>query len=130
MQYRYSTVLGALGLASQAYAAYIPSEPWTTLTPDASIAGASTDYSATFGIQINPISATSTSKAKRDVVTQIGDGQIQATTSTKSSAPVVTQIGDGQIQATTSTKSSAPVVTQIGDGQIQATTETNCYTNR
>ncbi|GME72266.1 unnamed protein product [Ambrosiozyma monospora] len=125
MQYRYSTVLGALSLASQAYAAYVPSEPWSTLTPDASISGAATDYSATFGIQINPISATSTSKGKRDVVTQIGDGQIQATTETKSTAPVVTQIGDGQIQATTKTQSTAPVVTQIGDGQIQATTFTH-----
>ncbi|GME74184.1 unnamed protein product [Ambrosiozyma monospora] len=141
MQYKYS-VLGALGLASQACAAYIPSEPWSTLTPDATIAGAYTDYTSTFGIQINPIATSSSSaKAKRDVVTQIGDGQIQATTETKSStkatstaAAVVTQIGDGQIQATTETTSSkatstaAAVVTQIGDGQIQATTETKSST--
>ncbi|GME76104.1 unnamed protein product [Ambrosiozyma monospora] len=129
MQYRYSTVFGALSLASHALAAYIPSEPWSTLTPEAKPAG-TTDYSGTFGIEILPITSTSSLKAKRDVVTQIGDGQIQATTSTapkstpktSTAAAVVTQIGDGQIQATTST--AAAVVTQIGDGQIQATTST------
>ncbi|OUM53534.1 hypothetical protein BVG19_g2827 [[Candida] boidinii] len=121
MQYRL-TVLSALGLASSAAAAYVPSEPWSTLTPEGPLAGTVTDYSYTFGIAINPV-ATSTIN-KRDVVTQIGDGQIQATTETKSAAPVVTQIGDGQIQATTKTQSAAPVVTQIGDDQIQATTKT------
>ncbi|ODV86649.1 hypothetical protein CANARDRAFT_230540 [[Candida] arabinofermentans NRRL YB-2248] len=124
MQYRYS-VLGALGLASNAIAAYVPSEPWSTLTPEGSYAGTITDYSYTFGIAINPVTADG-KKVKRDVVTQIGDGQIQATTSTASTAAaVVTQIGDGQIQADTTTKTTAAaVVTQIGDGQIQADTTT------
>ncbi|OWB76659.1 hypothetical protein B5S32_g814 [[Candida] boidinii] len=123
MQYRLS-VLGALGLASSAAAAYVPSEPWSTLTPEGPLAGTITDYSYTFGIAINPIATTTVDK--RDVITQIGDGQIQATTATESSAAaVVTQIGDGQIQATTkTTTSAAAVVTQIGDGQIQATTAT------
>ncbi|KAG7713595.1 hypothetical protein KL949_004965 [Ogataea haglerorum] len=110
-------------------AAYVPSEPWSTLTPEGSLAGTITDYSYTFGIAINPVTADGGKKVKRDVVTQIGDGQIQATTatpSTTSTAAVVTQIGDGQIQATTATpKPAAPVVTQIGDGQIQATTATS-----
>ncbi|KAG7814980.1 hypothetical protein KL924_000066 [Ogataea haglerorum] len=111
--------------AAGAIAAYVPSEPWSTLTPSATLESATTDYTKTFGIAINKVTSASGAKAKRDVVTQIGDGQIQATTATASTAAVVTQIGDGQIQATTATpKTAAPVVTQIGDGQIQATTAT------
>ncbi|CAI8498386.1 hypothetical protein CAS74_004092 [Pichia kudriavzevii] len=132
--------IATLALVAQSLAAYVPSEPWSTLTPSATFSGKhTTDYTKTFAISIDPIatpsssssSSAANSKAKRDVVTQIGDGQIQATTSTsstftkKTEAPVITQIGDGQIQATTATpKTEAPVITQIGDGQIQATTAT------
>ncbi|KAK5782244.1 uncharacterized protein PWA37_005239 [Arxiozyma heterogenica] len=128
----------ALTLGSVALAAYAPSEPWTTLTPTATYKDAVTDYHTTFGIAVMPLSS---SKAKRDVISQIGDGQIQATTSTVSSisskvktasktttAAVVSQIGDGQIQATTTTSSKSEftvtAVSQIGDGQVQATTTT------
>ncbi|AWU76595.1 uncharacterized protein C5L36_0C05260 [Pichia kudriavzevii] len=129
--------VATLALVAQSLAAYVPSEPWSTLTPSATFSGKhTTDYTKTFAISIDPIAtpsstasssaSTANSKAKRDVVTQIGDGQIQATTATpKTEAPVITQIGDGQIQATTATpKTEAPVITQIGDGQIQATTAT------
>ena len=114
--------VATLALIAQSLAAYVPSEPWSTLTPTATLASATTNYPSAFAISIDPlpVTATSSALAKRDVVSQIGDGQIQATTKTE--APVVTQIGDGQIQATT--KTQAPVVTQIGDGQIQATTKT------
>ena len=123
MQYKKSLITSTF-LAS-ALASYIPSEPWTTLTPDEDYpSGAITDHLRTFGIAVQPItsaSATATASVdKRDVVSQIGDGQIQATTATE--AQVVSQIGDGQIQATTATE--AQVVSQIGDGQIQATTLT------
>ena len=129
--------IATLALVAQSLAAYVPSEPWSTLTPSATFSGKhTTDYTKTFAISIDPIatpsssssSSAANSKAKRDVVTQIGDGQIQATTSTsstftkKTEAPVITQIGDGQIQASTLT--TATVATQIGDGQIQATTTT------
>ncbi|CCE63417.1 hypothetical protein TPHA_0E03270 [Tetrapisispora phaffii CBS 4417] len=124
--------LATTALASTALAAYNPSEPWTTLTPSATYAGGYTDYSASFGIAVQPIAS---SVAKRaEAISQIGDGQIQATTKTttsaaKSTAAAVSQIGDGQIQATTKTttsaaKSTAAAVSQIGDGQIQATTST------
>ena len=114
--------VATLSLIAQSLAAYVPSEPWSTLTPSATLASATTNYPSAFAISIDPLptKASSSALAKRDVVSQIGDGQIQATTKTE--APVVTQIGDGQIQATTMTQ--APVVTQIGDGQIQATTKT------
>ncbi|KAG7898582.1 hypothetical protein KL935_004181 [Ogataea polymorpha] len=111
--------------AAGAIAAYVPSEPWSTLTPSATLESATTDYTKTFGIAINKVISTSGAKAKRDVVTQIGDGQVQATTATATTAAVVSQIGDGQIQATTATPETAAVVTQIGDGQIQATTATS-----
>jgi hypothetical protein len=118
--------VATLALIAQSLAAYVPSEPWSTLTPSATLAHATTHYTKTFAISIDPISTPtgSASLAKRDVVTQIGDGQIQATTATPTQAAVVTQIGDGQIQATTATPTEAAVVTQIGDGQIQATTAT------
>ncbi len=141
-----SNSLFAALFAAGALAAYVPSEPWTTLTPSGKLAGSTTDYAGPFGIFISTISnGTSSTTAPsttgtgavtssttaisqisdgqiqattKQVVSQIGDGQIQATTATKQ---VVSQIGDGQIQATTATKQ---VVSQIGDGQIQATTAT------
>ena len=141
----------ASALAGSAIAAYVPSEPWTTLTPAATYNGGLTDYASTFGIAVVPITtsvsthsapgathtASAESKGKRDVaaISQIGDGQIQATTATlkptpKTTAAAVSQIGDGQIQATTATpkpspKTTAAAVSQIGDGQIQATTKTS-----
>ncbi|CAH2448039.1 Protein with internal repeats 1 [Komagataella phaffii] len=126
----YRNLIIATALTCGAYSAYVPSEPWSTLTPDASLESALKDYSQTFGIAIKSLDA---DKIKREAVSQIGDGQIQAATITSSepkvTAQVVSQIGDGQIQATTSTssksKETAQVVSQIGDGQIQATTSTS-----
>ncbi|EEQ41164.1 hypothetical protein CLUG_05291 [Clavispora lusitaniae ATCC 42720] len=119
--------LTALALAAGSLAATITSEPWTTLTPTATFSGAKTDHTAKFGIQIVTFSSTSSSASatpsaeKRDVVNQIGDGQVQKQTSetlssvpATTTAPVVNQIGDGQIQHQT-----VSVVNQIGDGQIQ-----------
>ncbi|SCU87540.1 LADA_0E04610g1_1 [Lachancea dasiensis] len=134
MQYK-STVLAA-ALAASVSAAVTESEPWTTLTPSATYKGGKTAYAETFGIAVKPVTssvstlsaATASTMAKRDAISQIGDGQIQATTATKSTAAAISQIGDGQIQATTSTasakKSTAAAISQIGDGQIQATTST------
>jgi len=140
---QYKKTLASAALATSAMAAYVPSEPWSTLTPSATFKSGLTSYASTFGIAVEPIttaingttyglsskaSSTSiaTSKAKRDAVSQIADGQIQATTATKkTAAAAVSQIGDGQIQATTATKkTTAAAVSQIGDGQIQATTAT------
>ena len=124
MQYKKSLVASALVTTS--LAAYAPKDPWSTLTPSATYKGGITDYSSTFGIAVEPIATTASSKAKRAAaISQIGDGQIQATT--KTTAAAVSQIGDGQIQATTKTtsaKTTAAAVSQIGDGQIQATTKT------
>ncbi|CDO92319.1 unnamed protein product [Kluyveromyces dobzhanskii CBS 2104] len=140
---QFKKTLAASALATSALASYVPSDPWTTLTPDSSYKNGLTDYASTFGIAVIPVttsvstgtssaaSATATSsasKAKRDheAVSQIGDGQIQATT--KTTAAAVSQIGDGQIQATT--KTTAAAVSQIGDGQIQATTKTLAPTTK
>ena len=109
---QYKKTLASAALATTALAAYAPSEPWSTLTPSATYKSGLTDYASTFGIAVEPIttgitsSNTATSKAKRDAVSQIGDGQIQATTKTtttlsKKTAAAVSQIGDGQVQATT-----------------------------
>lgn len=124
-----------LTVTSVAMAAYAPPEPWSTLTPTATYKDAITNYKTTFGLAVMPISS---SNVKRDVISQIGDGQIQATTGTEYSlsskvkttpkttaAAVVSQITDGQIQATTATKTKTETgVSQITDGQVQATTAT------
>ena len=142
MQYKKTLVSAAL--ATTAMAAYVPTEPWNTLTPSATYKSGITDYVSTFGIAVVPMSSTSASVAatatasvaKRAAISQIGDGQIQAATFTssttlaKKTAAAISQIGDGQIQAATFTssttlaKKTAAAVSQIGDGQIQATTKT------
>ncbi|KAK6457265.1 uncharacterized protein RJT20DRAFT_94568 [Scheffersomyces xylosifermentans] len=129
---KYSTATLITTIVGTSLAATIPAEPWTTLTPTASaLPGATTDHTHTFGIQIITVTdaatsseATATGAAKRDVVNQIGDGQIQKQTSETLATPtptttahVVNQIGDGQIQHQTA--ETAHVVNQIGDGQIQ-----------
>ncbi|QHS74104.1 Cis3p [Saccharomyces paradoxus] len=79
---------------------YTPGEPWSTLTPTGSISCGSPEYTATFGIAVQAI----TSKAKRDIISQIGDGQVQATQVSSAAA----QATDGQVQAsTTATPSSS-----------------------
>ena len=127
--------IATLSLAGAAMAAYAPSEPWSTLTPSATYKNGLTDYTSTFGVAVKPLASTA-SNGKRDVISQITDGQIQATTktknavstkakTTKTTAPaVVSQITDGQVQATTKTKSTEAAVSQITDGQVQATTKT------
>ncbi|KAK5958908.1 uncharacterized protein PWA37_003885 [Arxiozyma heterogenica] len=115
---QYKKTLATAALATSAMAAYVPTEPWSTLTPSGTYSGGLTDYASTFGIAVvgisTPAAKATSSVAKRDVVSQIGDGQIQAATATKAA---VSQIGDGQIQAAKTTKAA---VSQIGDGQIQA----------
>ena len=123
---QYKKTLATAALAASTMAAYVPSEPWSTLTPSGTYKGGLTDYTSTFGIAVVQISTTAsqtaTSVAKRDAVSQIGDGQIQAPTATteavKATKAAVSQIGDGQVQAATKTTEAA--VSQIGDGQVQA----------
>ncbi|CCK69222.1 beta-1,3-glucan linked protein KNAG_0C01090 [Huiozyma naganishii CBS 8797] len=118
---QYKKTLASAAIAASAMAAYVPTEPWSTLTPGATYEGGITDYASTFGIAVISAPATATHTVeKRDGASQIGDGQVQAT---KAAAAPVSQIGDGQIQAATKTAAAAPV-SQIGDGQIQAATKT------
>ena len=118
MQYKKSLAATAL-LASSGLAAYVPGNPWSTLTPSGTYKGGLTDYSSTFGIAVQPI-ATSSSVAKR-AVSQIGDGQVQA--ATKTQAAPVSQIGDGQIQATSAApKPTNAAASQVADGQVQQKT--------
>ena len=118
------STLAFVTLASLVNAAAVPSEPWTTLTPTATIpssASALTDFDGKFALSIKTISSVASGAAKRDdVVGQIGDGQPQQNTDVHQTAPkttasVVNQIGDGQVQQQTTAK----VVNQIGDGQVQ-----------
>ena len=111
MQYKKS--LAAVTLASTTLAVYVPTEPWSTLTPSATCPGGLTDYATSFGIVVAPVTVT-TSLQKRGIISQIGDGQAQAPTATKAA---ISQITDGQAQAPMGTNA---VISQITDGQIQA----------
>ncbi|CCD22258.1 uncharacterized protein NDAI_0A01000 [Naumovozyma dairenensis CBS 421] len=111
---QYKKTLATAALSTAVMAAYVPKDPWSTLTPSATYKNGLTDYASTFGIAVQPIATASV--AKRDAVSQIADGQVQATTKA-----AVSQIGDGQIQAATKTTKAA--VSQINDGQIQAATK-------
>lgn len=106
------------------------SNTWSTLTPTGTLnesASAITSISGSYALSIRTVSASVSqgiSQDKRDVVSQIGEGQIQANSNTEVSKPpatttasVINQIGDGQVQQQT-----ASVVNQIGDGQIQQQT--------
>ena len=132
--------LAASALAGSAMAAYVPSEPWTTLTPSATYSGGLTDYPSTFGIAVIPIT-TSVSTHSAPGATHTSAPSDKKASDKKSSdkkasnkkdkrdGAAISQIGDGQIQATTSTqKPTAQAASQIGDGQIQATTKTTAKT--
>ena len=120
---QYKKTLASATLATAAMAAYVPSEPWSTLTPSATYKGGLTNYASTFGIAVEPVaSAAASSKAKRDAVSQIGDGQIQAATKT---AAAVSQITDGQAQAAKATEGA----TQQNDGQVQNKDASNPVTS-
>lgn len=121
MQFQKVALLSAAALASTVSAdGYTPGQEWSTLTPTATYSCGATAYPSSFGIAVQTIS-NSSSMAKRDAVSQIGDGQIQATTttapsssSTESAALItesgVSQLSDGQIQQTTASDSASTTV--------------------
>lgn len=145
--------LAILSVLSTAIAAYVPTEPWSTLTPSGTVAScAVTEYSTSFGIAIATITSEVNIKAKRDLISQIPDGQIQHTTETfpdttitvketifiskhgssVSAIPgnhpdvIITQIGDGQIQVPNPTPVVAPTEVEVTkDGK--KTTSTSYY---
>ncbi|KAH3901112.1 related to Cell wall mannoprotein CIS3 [Saccharomycodes ludwigii] len=124
-------VIAASIAASVASATYTPGDNWSTLTPSATYSCGVTDFSS-FGIAIKTISAAATSattKAKRDVISQIGDGQIQAPTAPTSVAVVTETIANTVVYTTTVsskvyTTTVINPVSQISDGQVEATTST------
>lgn len=130
---KYSALVAILAAASAAPASI--SNTWSTLTPTGTLnesASAITSITGSYALSIRTVSASVSagiSLDKRDLVNQIGDGQIQQqSTAAAQTASVVNQIGDGQIQeqtTQTAEPTTASVVNQIGDGQIQEqTTET------
>ncbi|PVH17058.1 uncharacterized protein CXQ87_004618 [Candidozyma duobushaemuli] len=131
---KYSALLAIIAAASAAPASI--SNTWSTLTPTGTLdesASAITSITGSYALSIRTVSAgvsEGISLDKRDLVNQIGDGQIQQQTADAETKSVVNQIGDGQIQQQT-TPAAEPtpaaaetksVVNQIGDGQIQQQT--------
>ncbi|GMG27604.1 unnamed protein product [Ambrosiozyma monospora] len=145
-----ASLISALCLISHiSQAAYIPSQPWSTLTPDVDPIG-TTDYTVTFGIQV--IAATSGSSAYTGITssasisagsatleeTSIATGGAKRTSTATVTASVSGSNSDSDsdsgselhdVSASSSDDANAfrvkrAVVTQIDDGQIQETTQT------
>lgn len=116
MQFQKIALLSAAALASTVSAdGYTPGDEWSTLTPTATYSCGATEYPSSFGIAIQTVGSSS-SIAKRDAVSQIGDGQVQATST---SAPSTTATESATESATSATETA---VSQINDGQLQQTT--------
>ncbi|KAL8826493.1 MAG: hypothetical protein Q9191_003765 [Dirinaria sp. TL-2023a] len=103
--------------AVQANPVAVPQAVTAAISPSvAAPPGCTNAFSGTFGIAVYNLSTSAAANKKREVATQVTDGQIQAETL----APV-SVISDGQIQAAIPTTTIVPIE-QIGDGQIQAHT--------
>ncbi|AJR53824.1 cik1 suppressing- protein [Saccharomyces cerevisiae] len=99
---------------------YTPGEPWSTLTPTGSISCGAAEYTTTFGIAVQAITS---SKAKRDVISQIGDGQVQATSA------ATAQATDSQAQATTTaTPTSSEKISSSASKTSTNATSSSCAT--
>ncbi|CAB4256060.1 similar to Saccharomyces cerevisiae YJL158C CIS3 Mannose-containing glycoprotein constituent of the cell wall [Maudiozyma barnettii] len=99
-------VAATASAASSSIKGYTPGEPWSTLTPSATLDCGFTAYTS-FGIAVQPVSsASASSKAKRNVISQIGDGQIQAT-ATSTSGKVTTTLAPTTKKASSSKASSS-----------------------
>lgn len=140
--------LSILSVVCSATAAYVPSQPWSTLTPTATLdskASATADFDGSFALSVKTLSTNSAAVsaaskagvAKRDddLVGQLTDGQPQQnskgghkTAPPKPTKSVVNQITDGQVQQ--QTKTTAAVVNQIGDGQVQQQHTTAAVVNQ
>ncbi|CCH63127.1 hypothetical protein TBLA_0J01310 [Henningerozyma blattae CBS 6284] len=133
MQYKHT--LAAASLATVAMAAYVPSEPWSTLSPNATFSGAISNYNGSFGIAVFPL-ATSTSsaaKGKRDAISQIGDGQIQAATTTtgtpiKTPPPAAPPAPAPKTEVTTNT-AVAPKTVATTNTAVEVMTQATTVTN-
>ena len=97
---------------------YTPGEPWSTLTPTGSISCGAAEYTTTFGIAVQAITS---SKAKRDVISQIGDGQVQATSAAAT---------DSQVQAssTATPTSSEKISSSASKTSSTNATSSSCAT--
>ncbi|QHS74440.1 uncharacterized protein SPAR_K00570 [Saccharomyces paradoxus] len=80
---------------------YTPGEPWSNSTPSATISCGTTDLTSAFGIAVKTI-ATASAEVKRDLISQIADGQIQATAVPTNTASIL--ISDNADITTTLTR--------------------------
>ncbi|CAI4061324.1 hypothetical protein N7582_001865 [Saccharomyces uvarum] len=95
---------------------YTPGEPWSTLTPTATMSCGATQYTSTFGIAVQAVS--SSANAKRDVISQIGDGQVQATQASSAASSVATTTA----ATTSSVKSSSSAASKTSSSASCAAT--------
>ncbi|SMN19333.1 similar to Saccharomyces cerevisiae YJL158C CIS3 Mannose-containing glycoprotein constituent of the cell wall [Maudiozyma saulgeensis] len=138
MQFK-NAALATIAVAATASAAssssvkgYTPGEPWSTLTPSATLKCGFSQYTSSFGIAVQPITSASSSasastsasasKAKRDAISQIGDGQIQATTSNKAASTKATTT----LAPTTKKSSSITSKSVISSSANSTSTSSTC----
>ena len=130
MQYKNVVLAAAATVATASAAGYTPGEPWSTLTPSATAQCGFTAYSSAFGIAVQPISASaSASKAKRNVISQIGDGQIQATATKATTTLAPTTKATTSSKASSSAKSSSKASSSSSSCKASATlslADTSC----
>ncbi|CCH60385.1 hypothetical protein TBLA_0C05880 [Henningerozyma blattae CBS 6284] len=102
---QFKNIAAAAAIAASASAEYVVGDAWNTLTPTGTYSCGYSAYSSAFGIAVEPI--TTDSVAKRDAISQIGDGQIQAATTEAPATPVTTTLAPTSTEAATSTSASA-----------------------
>ncbi|GMM54871.1 hypothetical protein DAKH74_014870 [Maudiozyma humilis] len=108
MQFKNVALVAAATAATVSAEGYTPGQPWSTLTPSATLACGFTDYASTFGIAVEPITASdAASKAKRNVISQIGDGQIQATATKATTTLAPTTKASSSKASSSSSKASS-----------------------
>ncbi|CCC71948.1 hypothetical protein NCAS_0I02800 [Naumovozyma castellii] len=109
MQFQKIALAATVAASTVAAEGYTPGEPWSTLTPTGTYHCGVAQYTSAFGIAVQPIaSASASANAKRNVISQITDGQIQAkVTSTASAKAATTTLAPTTTTKTTSTKSSS-----------------------
>ena len=129
MQFK-NVILAAAASAATASAAttsagkgYTPGEPWSTLTPSGTMQCGHSVYTSSFGIAVQPISSSGVaSKAKRDVISQIGDGQIQATNAQQTKATTTlapTTVATSTKSSTTSSSCKASATLAIEESSCK-----------
>ncbi|CCD23051.1 uncharacterized protein NDAI_0B00170 [Naumovozyma dairenensis CBS 421] len=118
MQFNKIALAATVAATTVSAEGYTPGNPWSTLTPTATYSCGVAQFTSSFGIAVKEIASTSAAKAKRDVVSQIGDGQIQAVATTTLKPTTTTTTSK---TSTTSTSSASKTSSSASSCAASAT---------